>query len=69
MHIELSPKAAKYLKGMSQPDKGRMIRALEKLPQGNVVAMWSPCEGCMAFIACEWAIGALYFHILRGTSY
>ena len=39
MNVELSPKAAKYLKGMSQPDKGRIVNALEKLPHGNVVAL------------------------------
>ena len=39
MKVELSPKAAKHLKGMGQPDKGRIIRALEKLPQGDVVAL------------------------------
>ena len=39
MNVGLSPKAAKYLKGMAQPDKGRIIRALEKLPQGNVIAL------------------------------
>ena len=39
MNVELSPKAAKYLKGMNQPDKGRIVKALEKLPQGDVVAL------------------------------
>lgn len=39
MKVELSPKAAKYLKNMSQPDKGRIVHALEKLPQGNVIAL------------------------------
>jgi len=39
MEIELSPKAAKYLKGMDQPEKGRITRALEKLPQGDVIAL------------------------------
>ena len=39
MRIELAPKAAKYLKNMSQPDKGRIAQALEKLPQGDVTAL------------------------------
>ena len=39
MKIELSPKAAKYLKGMGQPHKGRIVRALEKLPQGDVITL------------------------------
>jgi len=39
MNVELSPKAAKSLRGINQPDKGRIIRALEKLPQGDVKAL------------------------------
>jgi len=39
MKVVLSPKAAKYLKGMNEPGKGRIIRALEKLPQGDVKAL------------------------------
>ncbi|MCL2300819.1 MAG: type II toxin-antitoxin system RelE/ParE family toxin [Firmicutes bacterium] len=39
MNVELAPKAAKYLKGMRQPDKGRIVQALEKLPRGNVIAL------------------------------
>jgi len=35
----LAPKAAKYLKNMGQPDKGRIVQALEKLPQGDVIAL------------------------------
>ena len=39
MNVELAPKAAKYLQGMREPGKGRIIRALEKLPEGNEVAL------------------------------
>lgn len=43
MNVELLPKAAKYLKGMNQPDKGRIISALEKLaqepPQGDIKSL------------------------------
>ena len=39
MKIELAPKAAKFLKGMGQPDKGRIAKVLEKLPQGDVIAL------------------------------
>ena len=40
MEIELLSKAAKHLKSMNQPDKGRIVKALEKLalepPQGDI---------------------------------
>jgi len=36
VNVVLAPKAAKALKGINQLDKGRIIRALEKLPQGDV---------------------------------
>ncbi|MDR1465190.1 MAG: hypothetical protein LBJ11_07835 [Oscillospiraceae bacterium] len=40
MNVELSPKAAKYLRGVNEPDKGRIQRALLKLaqepPQGDM---------------------------------
>ena len=39
MNIELSPKAAKHLKSMSEPGKSRIIRALKKLPQGDVAPL------------------------------
>jgi len=39
MNVELSPKAAKYLSGINQPDKGRIVCALKKLPQGDVKAL------------------------------
>jgi mRNA interferase RelE/StbE len=43
MNVELLPNAARYLKRMSQPDKGRIVRALEKLandpPQGDITSL------------------------------
>jgi len=40
INVELLPKAAQYLKSMNQPDKGRVMRALDKLgqepPQGDI---------------------------------
>lgn len=40
MNVILSPKAAKYLKGLNQPIKGRIKEALAKLesepPQGDI---------------------------------
>jgi len=43
MKVELLPKAAKYLKGLSEPIKGRIKSALKKLglepPQGDIKAM------------------------------
>jgi len=40
MNVELLHDAAKYLKRMNQPDKGRIVRGLEKLaldpPQGDI---------------------------------
>ena len=43
MNVELLPKAAKYLQSMNQPDKGRIVRALEKLalepPQGDITSL------------------------------
>ena len=45
MNVELLREAAKYLKRMNQPDKGRIVRGLEKLaidpPQGDI----TPLEG------------------------
>jgi len=43
MNVELLRDAAKYLKRMNQPDKGRIVRGLEKLaiepPQGDITAL------------------------------
>jgi len=43
MNVELLRDAAKYLKRMNQPDKGRIVRALEKLaldpPQGDITSL------------------------------
>ena len=43
MNVVLSPKAAKYLKRLNQPIKGRIIEALEDLakepPEGDIRAM------------------------------
>jgi len=43
MNVELLPKAAKYLKRMNEPDKGRIVRGLEKLaldpPQGDITTL------------------------------
>ena len=43
MLVELSPKAAKYLRGLNEPVKSRIKAALEKLsfepPQGDIRAM------------------------------
>lgn len=40
MNVVLSPKAAKYLKRLNEPQKGRIIRALEQLekepPEGDI---------------------------------
>ena len=40
MNVELTPKAEKYFRQMNQPDKGRIVKALEKLcagpPQGDI---------------------------------
>lgn len=40
MNTILSPKAAKYLKRLNEPDKSRIIKALKKLelepPQGDI---------------------------------
>ncbi|MCL2495064.1 MAG: type II toxin-antitoxin system RelE/ParE family toxin [Oscillospiraceae bacterium] len=45
MNVELLRDAAKYLKRMNQPNKGRIVRGLEKLaldpPQGDI----TPLEG------------------------
>ena len=43
MKTVLSPKAAKYLERMSEPNKGRIVAALKKLeqepPQGDIITM------------------------------
>ena len=43
MNVVISPKAAKYLKRLNEPQKGRIIRALEQLakepPQGDIKSM------------------------------
>lgn len=43
MKVELSPKAAKYLERLNQPQKGRIIKALKKLelepPEGDIKAL------------------------------
>jgi mRNA interferase RelE/StbE len=43
LQVELSIRAAKYLRGMSEPAKGRITKALQKLsldpPQGDVKSL------------------------------
>lgn len=43
MKVELSPKAAKYLERLNQPQKGRIIKALKKLelepPSGDIKSL------------------------------
>ena len=43
MKVELSPKAAKYLERLNEPNKGRIIKALHKLaqepPEGDIKAL------------------------------
>jgi hypothetical protein len=41
MNVELAPKAAKHLKSMNQPDKGRIVRALEQCRKGETVSLSS----------------------------
>jgi len=55
MNVELAPKAAKYLQGMSEPGKSRIIRALEKLPEGNVVALQG-AKGLFRLRVGDWRI-------------
>lgn len=43
MNVFVSPKAAKYLKRLNEPQKGRIIKALEQLerepPQGDIKSL------------------------------
>lgn len=43
MKVELDPKAAKYLNRLNNPDKGRIIKALDKLaeepPKGDIKSL------------------------------
>ena len=55
MNVDLAPKAAKYLKGMNEPGKGRIVRALEKLPQGDVVTLQG-AQGLYRLRVGDWRI-------------
>ena len=59
MNVVLAPKAAKALKSINQPDKGRIVRALEKLPQGDVVALQG-AHGLYRLRVGDWRIVFLY---------
>ena len=43
MKVELDPKAAKYLNRLNNPDKGRIIKALDKVteepPKGDIKSL------------------------------
>ena len=43
MNVVISPKAAKYLKRLNEPQKGRIIKALEQLakepPEGDIKSL------------------------------